>query len=138
MWLVADETADTICKAVEVFQSNNSAWPNTTVIFSDKDFTERKAFAKYFPHANLRICLFHVLKAFRQEVTMEKMGISALQREACLRIFSELVYAHSESQYSQARKKLQDTKIQSVISYFEDNWHIASKNNGYTVLQVKT
>ena len=78
MWLVAEETADVICKAVEVFQLNNPAWSHTRVIFSDKDFNERQAFAKYFPHANLKICLFHVLKAIRREVTTEKMGTSTL------------------------------------------------------------
>ena len=123
MWLVAEETANVIGKVVEVFQSHNPTWPHTRVIFSDKDFTERNIFSEYFPHAELKICLFHVLRAFRREITTEKMGISTLQRETCLKIFTELAYARSESQYSSARQKLQDTKIQSVISYFENNWH---------------
>ena len=115
MWLVAEETANVISKVVEVFQSHSPTWPHTRVIFSDKDFTERKIFSEYFPHAELKICLFHVLRSFRREITTEKMGISTWQRKTCLKIFSELAYARSESQYSLARQKLQDTKIQSVI-----------------------
>jgi len=44
MWLVADESMDVINEVVKVFQSHNSAWSLTRVMFSDKDFTERKNF----------------------------------------------------------------------------------------------
>ena len=67
--------------------------------------------------------LIHVLRAIRREVTTEKMGISALQKEMCLKFFTELVYAYSDTQYSSARQKLHNTKLQSVIAYFENNWH---------------
>jgi len=123
MWLVADESMDVIKEAVRVFQSYNPAWPLTKVIFSDKDFTERQSFSSLFPQASLKICLFHVLKAIRREVTIDKMGITPSQREACLKLFTELVYARGHTQYEQAREKLHNTKLTSVVSYFEKNWH---------------
>ena len=97
---MAKETVDMISKVVEVFQSHNPAWPHTKVVLSDKNFNKRKVFSKYFPHADLKICLFHVLRVIRREVTTEKMGISVLPKKTCLKIFTGLVYAYSDTQYS--------------------------------------
>jgi len=53
------------------------------------------------------------------------MGITATQREACLKIFTELVYARGDKSYLQVRKKLHETKLELVIAHahFERNWH---------------
>ena len=43
---------------------------------SDKDFGERNILLENIPGVPLLICLFHVSKAFRREVTTEKLGIT--------------------------------------------------------------
>ena len=53
LFLLADESKEVIESAVEAFKKYNSSWTQTKVIMSDKDFTERDAFAGCFPDAKL-------------------------------------------------------------------------------------
>ena len=108
---------------VEIFKENNSDWGKTQTIMSDKDFNEREVFASEFPGAELLICLFHTQKTFRREVTTEKMGIRVEERNLCLEIIQKMTYAKSMEQYESLRSELHATRIQSVIDYFEENWH---------------
>jgi zinc finger SWIM domain-containing protein 3 len=80
LFIVADETEITIESAVECFKKHNSAWEKTKVVISDKDFTERNVFSKCFPGVILQICLFHTLRTFKRESTMEKRGITSGER----------------------------------------------------------
>ena len=41
----------------------------------------------------------------------------------CLEILQKITYAHSTKQYDALCSELRATKIQSVIDYFEENWH---------------
>eukprot|EP00794_Sanderia_malayensis_P004947 gene4947-5595_t len=47
---------------------------------SDKYFTEREVLKNEFPSAELQICLFHVLRSIRREVTTDKMCITSQQQ----------------------------------------------------------
>jgi zinc finger SWIM domain-containing protein 3 len=47
---------------------------------ADKDFIERDALKAEFPEVSILICLFHVLRTFRREITTEKQGITAAER----------------------------------------------------------
>ena len=98
LFIVAEETEPVICSAVEAFKKHNSDWEKTCVVMSDKDFNERQAFANCFPQASLLICLYHALRSFRREVTMEKMGITADERNRCLEIFTKLIYSRSSEE----------------------------------------
>ena len=44
-------------------------------LMTDKDMAERSVFAVQFPSAHLQLCLFHILRSFSREVTIDKMGI---------------------------------------------------------------
>ena len=79
----SEETGVTIESAVECFNKHNSAWEKTKVVISDKDFTERNVFSKCFPGIILQICLFHTLRTFKREITMDKMGITSGERDRC-------------------------------------------------------
>ena len=121
MFILAEETKDVIEAAVQLFQKFNPNWGETQVIMSDKDFTERDAFAKCFPSASLNICLFHTLRSFRREVTCEKMGISSAERLRCLEILTQLAYSKSPSSYECHLKALNDAS-KSVREYVVKNW----------------
>ena len=123
LFIVAEETEPVICSAVEAFKKHNSDWEKTCVVMSDKDFNERQAFANCFPQASLLICLYHALRSFRREVTMEKMGITADERNKCLEIFTKLIYSRSSEEYDANLQSLKDTKFKAVTSYFHENWH---------------
>ena len=59
IFILADESKLTVTEVVKVFQKHNSCWADTKVVMSDKDFSERDAFASCFPGAVLLICLYH-------------------------------------------------------------------------------
>ena len=51
---------------------------------TEKDMTERGVFKTEMPQINLEICLFHMLRTFGREVTIEKMGITTGERSTVL------------------------------------------------------
>ena len=123
-FIVANEERSTISKMVKIFKQNNPNWKKTVTIMSDKDFTERQVLAEEFPHSQLQICLFHVLRSMRREITAEKMGITGEERNLCLEIIQKMVYSQSEEQYQGLLESLKMTDIHSVIQYFESNWDV--------------
>ena len=123
VWLITSEDAANIRAMTEIFQQHNEEWHKTVTIMADKDFTERNIFLQQFPQANLLICLFHVLKTFRREITSEKVGITAAERYMVLEIMQRMAYSTSEEMYMECYKELNETKLTKVIEYFNTNWH---------------
>ncbi|XP_053376767.1 zinc finger SWIM domain-containing protein 3-like [Mercenaria mercenaria] len=122
IWLVADETEDMITQMVSMFKEQNPAWSQVKTVMSDKDFVEREVFSKEFPDASLRVCLFHVLRTFRREVTSEKMGVNRAQRDSVLQILQKIAYSNSLSEYKDNKELLEGTNIQPAIAYFSQHW----------------
>ena len=98
------ETNESMTKMVEVFKLHNPAWVSSRVLISDKDCSERAIFTKEFPGICLQLCLFHVLRSFRREITCDKMGIRSGERDHALEMLSKLAYSRSESDYNQHYK----------------------------------
>ena len=86
---------------VQAFKSVNPRWVDTKVVMSDKDFNECNMFKKEFPQATLQICLFHTLRSFRREITIEKMSIQPGERDHVLEIVTKLAYSKSDAEYDQ-------------------------------------
>ena len=122
MFILAEETKEVIQASVEIFKKLNSSWIKTTVVMSDKDFTERDAFTACFPDAHLNICLYHTLRYFRREIIYEKMGITSAERLRALEIMSSLAHSKSLSEYAKHLDELKNTNIKSVIDYVLQNW----------------
>lgn len=93
------------------------------MIMADKDFIERETFRSVFPHSSLLICRFHVLKIFRREITVEKMGITSSQRNAALELIQKLVYSRTEEDYQEVYKEIEEVCPSAVIGYIKSNWH---------------
>ena len=91
-WLLREETAEMISAAVNQFVSENPATAQVQVIMADKDFVERESFAASFPNATIHICCFHTLRTFRREVTVDKMNITAAQRDKALDFLQRMTY----------------------------------------------
>ena len=108
------ETEESMTKMVEVFKLHNPAWVSSRVLISDKDCNERAVFTKEFPGICLQLCLFHVLRSFRREITCDKMGIRAGERDHVLEILSKLAYARSESDYNQ----LYDVRMHMIVCVY--------------------
>lgn len=122
-YLTTLETEEAISKMVRTFKSHNSHWSETTVVISDKDFTERSVFEKEFPDASLIICLFHTLRSMRREVTCEKLGLLPGERDHALELLTNLAYSSSAEQYDNYYKDLKSSGLKSVIEYYDINWH---------------
>ena len=127
VWLVVNEDESSIKQMVALFKKYNEYWKKTLVIMTDKDFVERRVFRNKLPHAKLLICLFHVLRSLRREFSSEKVGITAAERYMVLEIVQKMAYAATETEYSELYQELNQTKLNSVIEYFNSNWHSIRK-----------
>ena len=116
IWVVANETEETIQSMVDIFKEQNPKWSETTTIMTDKDFIEREVFSRSFPDAKLRICLFHVLRSFRREVTTDKMSINKKQRDALLETIQKIAYSRSLTEYETHKQTLMEKNIPAFDS----------------------
>ena len=123
IFLTSLETREGISKMVKAFKAANSSWNRTGVVISDKDFTERAVFTEEFPGVSMHICLFHVLRSFRREITCDKLGLRSGERDHILELITKLAYARSEEEYHEHYTSLLSTDLQSVIAYYNTNWH---------------
>lgn len=123
IWLIADESGTTIESMTDVFTKHNPCSKDIKVVMADKDFNEREIFANAFPQASLLICLFHTLRTFRREVTVEKMVITVGQRTHALEMFQKMAYSKSIDEYDGYYTDFKSSSPRSVVSYYDSNWH---------------
>ena len=123
IWLIADESGTTIQSMADLLIEHNPCTKNIKVVMADKDFNEIEVFANAFPQASLLICLFHTLRTFKREVTVEKMVITVGQRAYALEIFQKMAYSKSVEEYDGYYADLKSSSPHSVVSYFDSNWH---------------
>ena len=107
---------------LQAFKRHNEAWQQTEVVMTDKDMAERSVFALQFPSAHLQLCLFHTLRSFSREVTIDKMGIRSGQRDAFLALFNEMATSRSEEQFEAQVSLLEEMNIPTVSRYFRQSW----------------
>lgn len=88
---------------------------------TDKDMTKRELLVEKIPTVQFLLCLFHVLCTFRRNVTCQKMGITAVQRISVLEILSKLAMPRTKVNYHLYYQQLRDTKIKSVVEYYDQN-----------------
>lgn len=119
IWMVVVEDTVSISQMAEIF---NPSWEKTKTIMSDKDFIERDALTSQFPDSSiLLICLFHVLRTFRREITCDKLGITSAERVLALEKWPML--RRLMNSYLVLHQEVKDTKLASVKDYFDTNWH---------------
>lgn len=99
VYVVVSEDADTMFALVELFKKHNPAWEKTETVLTDKDFTERTVYSNAFPQAKLQLCLFHVLRSMKREISVEKMKIRLEQKNICLEIIQKIAYSTGNYTY---------------------------------------
>jgi len=108
----------------ETFKKNNPMSIQTRVYVTDKDMKERNVIRQVFPNSALNICLFHNLRTFNGEITCEKINITPKDRDDVKQVFQELTYCKSEEEYDNILYSfLQTIAPESVINYYNKNWH---------------
>lgn len=123
LFVCVSESGLAIGSMIDVFKETNKSWSKTLVIVGDKDFADRMVYKEKFPDAELQICLWHVLIAFKREITPVKRNITKSQRDEVLEILELLVYSRSAEEYDNLYKKLMDLELDEVSQYFNVNWH---------------
>lgn len=123
VWMIVTEDCASISQMAEIFKKYNPNWEKTKTIMSDKDFIERDALKSQFPEATILICLFHVLRTFRREITCDKLGITSAERILALEILQKMAYAKTLDEYSDLFEDLKAAHLGGVTEYFSTNWH---------------
>ena len=59
----------------------------------------------------------------KREVTCEKFGLCPGEQDHALEMLTQLVYSKSEAEYTQHYQFLLGSGLQSVIDYYNSNWH---------------
>ena len=121
MW-VFEEEESFLTTVNNQFKLLNKKWQDVNVILTDKDMSERNVLGKAMPQANLQLCMFHVIRHLRREVSVEKLGISVGEKIRALEI-EDIVYSKSDEQYKFHDNKLCNDCSNAVISYYNKNWH---------------
>jgi hypothetical protein len=62
------ENMDNMEDAIEAFIKANPSAGAIRAFVVDKDFKERKLLRKFFPHARILLCHYHVIKVFAKKV----------------------------------------------------------------------
>ena len=107
---------------ITTFKKRNPRWRDIHVM-ADKDINERYVIKTTLPEASLLICLFHVLRSFRREISCDKMGITSGQRQLSLDLLQKLAYSSSNEDYETVYKELEKSAPKIVFKYFQENWH---------------
>ena len=124
MGALVHEDAESLGWLIETFKSRNPTITSTRLVMADKDLNERDMLKELLPWAKVLICLFHTLKTFRREITMDTMKISAEMRENCLHFLQKMCYAKSEIEHNGIYEQFSSIAPVSVKTYFDTNWHL--------------
>ena len=123
IFLLTDEDETVLTSVVELFKTHNKRWQDISVVLTDKDMVERNVFRKTMPNAELQLCLFHVLRSFRREITTEKLGVTQGEKIRALELLLQMAYAKSVEEYDRNYDQLSSGSPSAVLSYFNRNWH---------------
>lgn len=93
------------------------------VIMADKDFTERKTFSAAFPDACIQICLYHTLRTFRRQLTVDRYGITSTLRSSLLSIMQQMAYAMTADHYNKLYEDFTAVAPLPVKAYFDSCWN---------------
>ena len=122
-FFVVDEDKQSLEDMLFRFKERNPKWTDICTVITDKDMTERLVFKRSFPQVNLQICLYHTLRTFSREVTMEKLKISSSERKVSLECLEKLAYSVGEEDYQDKYTSFVDKVPMQVQNYFNSNWH---------------
>ena len=122
-FLLSSEDKLSLQQMIAKFKEKNENWTNIKYVITDKDMTERSVFKAEMTQVEMQICLFHTLRTFGREVTIEKMNITSTERTESLNVLEKLSYAADEESYNEVYEDFVQKAPVSVVSYFNKNWH---------------
>ena len=121
-FLVHKEDETSIRKMLQIFKKINPKWSHTAVVMTDKDMTKRNIKSEML-QVSLQICLFHVLRTFGREISVDKMSISSGEKTTILSHIQDITYSRSEVDYISKYESLCDVMCDRIRKYYDTNWH---------------
>ena len=116
---VKRESEDYVRRIFEALLAGNSeSCGKVKVVVTDKDFVEQQVVKSVLPDVSLQLCIFHVLRAFNRGVA--ECNLSSQQRSQVCSIFEQLVYADSETEFSELLQQLH--AFPTVFGYYNRCW----------------
>ena len=113
---MTSEDKTTLTDMLNRFKQCNPRWDDVSTVI--KDMTERAVFKNAFPQIQLQICLFHTLRTFSREVSIEKLGITSAERKSFLALLEKLAYAQTEDDYLEKYSQFCNDASEKVVTYF--------------------
>ncbi|XP_078693414.1 uncharacterized protein LOC144923086 [Branchiostoma floridae x Branchiostoma belcheri] len=123
LFLALSELGATMLHLISSFKASNPNHTKIECIVADVVLPHRELLAKNFPNVIMSISDSQTLRAFRRDVSTEKLGISPDQKTACLQTMEKMVSAQSKEEYDEYYNILQFLDVPQVLAYFNDNWH---------------
>ncbi|XP_065320617.1 uncharacterized protein LOC135928176 [Gordionus sp. m RMFG-2023] len=123
LWLVQSESYKCVKTMCVYMKFHNNNLEDLEVIVADKDMADRHAFYDSFPGVSIHICIFHALRIFKREITVDKRNITSSEIKIVLDILQKMVYSKTEDIYNDLHSKLIELDMPLVSLYFNIKWH---------------
>lgn len=122
--LISSEDYETFHWLLSCFKTENAeACSKIKCWMSDKDLLEREVLKELFPHTVTYICVWHTLKTFSRQITVDKMKITSSERNLSLEFLSKLLYSKTPEHYDEIYSSFCESVPESVVEYFDKNWN---------------
>lgn len=95
----------------------------TLTVMTDREMVERGILRDVFPNATEVICMFQVLRAFRRQMTIEKMALSRDEKANVVETLQAMCHARDDEAYHELFQRLERTCSASVLARFVAQWH---------------
>lgn len=120
--ILTQENNETMQYFFAKFKECSRNWMAIKSIMADKDLN-KLLLNLNFPNANVFMCAFQAMRTFKKEISTTKLDITSAQRQIALEIIEKMVYCKNSSQYNVFYNELLNSCCNSVIEYFNNNWH---------------
>lgn len=121
---LATQEADTLRFFFKTFrEEHEEACQRTRSIMTDKDLNERSVIREFFPNIPMYLCLFHTCRTFTYEITKSHLGVTKNEKDKAVEQLRKLAVATSEADYQKTYQQFCETGSQSIVDYFNKNWH---------------
>ncbi|RWS18712.1 uncharacterized protein B4U80_07169, partial [Leptotrombidium deliense] len=111
IWFVKSESHFVFTSMANIFKQQNPSYEAIEVFMADKDFADREAVKECFPGKYIGICIFHVLRTFKREITEAKRKITPPQKFAVMDILQKMVYSYDEDKYNEYYESLMSLNL---------------------------
>lgn len=97
LFILKSENYNIVSQMLNKFKAINANYDQIKVVLSDKNFADRRAHSECFPDAQLQLCIFHVMQAWKREIKTGLMEINATQKTEVLQIMQKMIYATEQN-----------------------------------------